>query len=639
MRVLLVHPPLNAEREVTPPLGLCTLASWLRHKQHDVRIVDLDLESKGHPEREAWSLRLLERAVRDFAPEAVGITSMYNNSLQGARLAETVKRVDSSIATIGGGSHFGALGQETLRRLPEMDFVIEGEGEIAFSDLLAALKSGLPVAKIPRLHYRRDGELCRNAPAGLMDLATLPPMWSTLDGVLDLRRYARTVPEETPRRSIYIEAGRGCPFTCTFCATAPFWERKYRVKTPAQIIEEMRFLHEQHGYRGFMLVHDLLTANKQFINAFSDAMMDSRLPVEWMANHRTDIDLHGLLPKMKTAGCWAMFFGIESASARLQKEFRKGLERDDVVATISGLSDLGIASTCSFVIGFPSETREELSSSIGMGAELKLIGAGLVQFHRLRTWPPAPLSRAKLPAEFDLDSLRIEYPFADIAAEDVAVIKDDPEFFAGYFAPFSAAGTFQQLAQMELFFTQAVAIAPLTVAVAGRFIGAGLVDSFCSIFSARGGITRKELEAEASDPLSIWRILRPYLVDMFAACPALEDWQRDLALSVLRYEEQRLKFIHGDGVLLDGIVTSGDNWAAFVVNADITAVFEAFHAGMPITADLARPSAVVLVRHGLDSYRGYTADVTRIGDLSSHPVLAQAARQPMSSGQPVSFAG
>ena len=637
MRVLLVHPPLNADREVTPPLGLCTLASWLRHRKHDVRIVDLDLESKGHPEREVWSRWVLERAVRDFAPEAVGITSMYNNSLQAARLAETVKRVDSSIATIGGGSHFGALGRETLRRLPEMDFVIEGEGETAFSDLLVVLKSGQAVSGVPRLHYRKDGELCRNAPAGLMDLSTLPPMWSTLDGVLDLERYARTAPEGSPRKAIYIEAGRGCPFACSFCATAPFWERKYRVKTPAQIIEEMRFLYEQYGYDGFMLVHDLLTANKQFINAFSDAMMDSRLPVEWMANHRTDIDLHGLLPKMKTAGCWAMFFGIESASTRLQKEIRKGLKRDDVVATISGLSDLGIASTCSFVIGFPTETREELSSSIGMGAELKLIGAGLVQFHRLRTWPPAPLSRANLPAEFDLDSLRIEYPFADIAQEDVAVIKDDPEFFAGYFAPFSAAGTFEQLAQMELFFTQAIAIAPLTVAVAGRFIGTRLTDSFYGAFAARGGITRKELEAEASDPLSICRILRPYLVDLFAADPGMEDWQRDLALSVLRYEEQRLKFIHGDGVLQDGVVAGGDNWAAFVVNADITAVFEAFHAAAPITADLARPSAVVLVRQGLDSYRGYTADVARIGDLSSHPFLAQSARPPMSSSQSISM--
>jgi hypothetical protein len=346
-----------------------------------------------------------------------------------------------------------------------------------------------------------------------------------------------------------------------------------------------------------------------------------------MANHRTDINLRGLLPKMKTAGCWAMFFGIESGSARLQKEMRKGLKRDDVVSTISGLSDLGIASTCSFVIGFPTETAEELSSTVAMAAELKLIGAGLVQFHRLRTWPPAPLSRTQLPSEFDLDSLRIEYPFVDVPQEDVAVIESDPEFFAGYFAPYSKAGTFEQLAQVELFFTQAVAAAPLTVAVAGRLMGKGLVDSFCRMLAVRGGITRKEIEADTSSLLPIWSVVRPYLVDWFAAHSALENWQQELARSVMLYEEQRLKFVNNDGARLDGMAARGENWVAFVSNADITAVFEAMHTGKPLTEDLMRPSAVVLVCHGVNSYRGYTADVSRIGELTSHPFLSKSPIQ------------
>jgi radical SAM superfamily enzyme YgiQ (UPF0313 family) len=627
MRVLLVHPPLNASREVTPPLGLCTLASWLKHQQHEVRILDLDLEVKGLADGEARYEPMLERALRDFAPRAVGITSMYNNSLQAERLAGTVKRVNDSIATIGGGSHFGALGQQTLRRLPEMDFAIEGEGELAFSSLLAALESDRPVSQTPRLHYREDGKLRRSSPAPLMELSALPPMWSTLDGIIDLNRYAQTVPEAAQRRTTYIEAGRGCPYACTFCATAPFWERKYRVKAPEQIIEEMRFLYERYGYNGFMLVHDLLTVDKQFLNAFSEAMMESRLPVEWMANHRTDIDLRGLLPKMKTAGCWAMFFGIESASARLQKEMRKGLKRDGVVSTIGGLADLGIGSTCSFVIGFPTETREELSSTIAMGAELKLIGAGMVQFHRLRTWPPAPLSRAELPSEFDLDSLRIEYPFVDVRQEDVEEIEGDPEFFAGYFAPYSKAGTFAQMAQVELFFTQAVAAAPLTVAVAGRLMGTDLIDSFYLMLATRGGITRKEIEADTSSLLPVWTVLQPYLADWFTAHAALENWQEELVRSVMLYEERRLKFINNDGAPLDGMAASGDNWVAFISNADIAAVFETMHAEQPLTADLVRPSAVVLVCHGANSYRGYTAEVSRIGELSSHPFLAKSPAQ------------
>src|ERR1044072_6925347 len=121
--------------------------------------------------------------------------------------------------------------------------------------------------------------------------------------------------------------------------------------------------------------------------------------------------------------------GVASASARLQKEMRKGLKRECVVSTIRALSDLGIASTCSFVIGFPDETSAELSSTISLGAELKLIGAGMIQFHRLRTWPPAPLSRAAIPASFDVDSLLLEYPFLEVPADDIAAIEKDPAFF------------------------------------------------------------------------------------------------------------------------------------------------------------------------------------------------------------------
>src|ERR1044072_8586702 len=120
MRVLLLHPPLNASREVTPPLGLCTLAAWLKQDDHEVRILDLDLEVKGRPDGQQIYLDLLARAVADFSPQAVGITSMYNNSLQADRMARTIKKCDPSIVTIGGGSHFGALGLPARRRIPEL---------------------------------------------------------------------------------------------------------------------------------------------------------------------------------------------------------------------------------------------------------------------------------------------------------------------------------------------------------------------------------------------------------------------------------------------------------------------------------------------------------------------------------------
>jgi hypothetical protein len=345
-----------------------------------------------------------------------------------------------------------------------------------------------------------------------------------------------------------------------------------------------------------------------------------------MANHRTDINLHGLLPKMKTAGCWAMFFGVESASARLQKEMHKGLKREGVVSTIRALSDLGIASTCSFVMGFPDETSEELSSTIRMGAELKLIGAGMIQFHRLRTWPPAPLSRIMLPSKFDLDSLRIEYPFLDVPQDDVVAIEKDPEFFAGYFAPYTQAGTFAQLADVELFFTQAVAAAPLTIAVLGRVMDASLIESFYAVVSRRGAITREDVEADTTSLLPIWVLLRPFLEEWVTEHPALETWERELVRGVMAYEEHRLRFVNGADVTRDeGIAALGDHWSAFFSNVDIAAVFDAMQTDQPLTPALVQDSAVVLVRHEMNSYRAYATDVSQLADLANHPFLLEAA--------------
>jgi radical SAM superfamily enzyme YgiQ (UPF0313 family) len=155
MRVLLAQPPLQPGHEVTPPLGLCTLASWLQSSGHEIRILDLDLQGKsgpGPPERTCSDF--LARSIADFDPAVVGVTSMYNNSLQAQRLLQLAKQASSAIVTVSGGSHFGALGIQSLRRIPELDYVIEGEAELAFASLLEALEQQREVSQIPRLCYR-----------------------------------------------------------------------------------------------------------------------------------------------------------------------------------------------------------------------------------------------------------------------------------------------------------------------------------------------------------------------------------------------------------------------------------------------------------------------------------------------------
>jgi len=124
MRVLLAHPPLTPAGEVSPPLGLCTLASWLRTHGHTVRVVDLDLEVTSCDRPATAYVDVFATAMRSFAPQVVGVTSMYSNSLQAEQLLRTAKSVDPLARTVAGGSHFGAMGALSLRRIPQLDYVI-----------------------------------------------------------------------------------------------------------------------------------------------------------------------------------------------------------------------------------------------------------------------------------------------------------------------------------------------------------------------------------------------------------------------------------------------------------------------------------------------------------------------------------
>ena len=616
MRILLVHPPLSPNSEITPPLGLCTLASWLLHLGHEVRIVDLDLEIKDSSKTKgAGYVQLFKRHVKDFVPQVVGITSMYNNSLQAECLMRAIKEIDPSVITVAGGSHFGALGRRSLERIPELDFVIEGEGEQSFGLLLAALDSKESLSNIPRLCYRVDREIVCNKPGQLLDLSNLPVVWPALAESIDLAAYTATIAEGSPRRAIYIEAGRGCPFACSFCATAPFWQRKYRVKPVLQIVEEIRFLYERYCYDSFILVHDLLTVDKEFIFEFSDAMFEARLPVEWMANHRTDLKLHGLLPKMKASGCWKLFLGVESASAQVQKEMHKNLVMDDVVATIRELDDHGISATCSFVMGFPNESSEALSQTLNMGARLKLFGVEIVQFHRLRTWPPAPLAKSCLPAEFDLDSLRIEYPFVNIPDDDIAAIKSDPEFFAGYFAPVSKAGSFAQLAQVEMFFDFAVALVPLTIAGLASLLGDDLVKSYYEVLSECEDIKREELEFGGTRLFQNWLVIEPMVRRWISKQSHLETWKYELLTGLLAYESKRLEFLSDGELPLREGLSSNSNWVAFEATVNINGIVEALREGYQLTPGLNEPKAFMIIRKPEDTFDAYQMDSSLAPEL------------------------
>ena len=609
MNVLLVQPPLTMASEVSPPLGLCMLAAHVRRAGHRVRILDLDLEDKLAPAPGAAYRDRFVDVLRDERPAVVGFTSMFNNSLHAERLIGAAKRFDDRIVTVAGGSHFGALPRRSLERIPELDFVVRGEGETAFAELLGALEGSADANAVPGVCLRGADGVVENAAGPLLDLALVPPVWSSLGETVDLTRYAATIPAGV-RRAIYTEAGRGCPFSCSFCATAPFWHRRYRVRPAAAIVAEMRELYETHGYDTFMLVHDLLTADKRFVDGFCDAMFEANLPVEWTANHRADIALGDLAGKMRRGGCTSVFMGIESASERIQSEVRKGLTREEITTTVRTLRDVGITSTCSFIIGFPSESAHDLSATIALGCELKMLGAEPVQFHRLRMWPPAPLTMLGLSAAFDPDALRLEYPAADIPPGDYAIVEADPAFFAGYFTTHSTAGSAFQLAQLELFCSRAIATIPLCLGALAALYGDDVAHAFYRALDLHGPLSREDLDSAAHVLARLVPFVHGWIED-----GDLAPWQRALVAGVLDYERARGCFISGGGLDGTDVVAAGAGWTAFATAVDVGELVERLASGAPLSGELVRDGCVALTRADGGTVRGFVVSAAATARL------------------------
>jgi radical SAM superfamily enzyme YgiQ (UPF0313 family) len=588
--------------EVTPPLGICSLAGWVKYHGHVANILDFDLELKTLKEKDRFHKieSSLVECIKSFKPDVICVTSMYSNSLYAEFIIKQVKEIDPGIVTVAGGSHFGAQGILSLKRIPQLDYVLQGESETALLELLDFIKTGDDILQVRNLVYRDSSGIHVTAKAELIDLSVLPNTWTEIQNIIDIQRYVDTIPVNSDRKIMYVEAGRGCPFNCSFCATAPFWSRKYRVKKPELIIDEIEFLHTVFGYNSFVLIHDLLPVNKKFISDLCEKMTQKKIPVEWMMNSRTDIDLTGYLPKLRAAGCWKFFYGIESSSERIQEVISKHLDRKETIDCLKTNLEHGIASTCSFVIGFPDESAAEISKSIKLAALCKMNGAETVQFHRLRLFPPSKLSTENLETEFDLDSLRIEYPFIDINPAEINEIEKDAVFFMGYHSPKSLAGSKEQLAQLEMFFHHSIALMPITIALCCEFYKDDLVNAFYDAIKVRGFLNREDIEWQTNDLFRNWEAIRPLVHTMVMNCGEIPFWRSRVLQSVFKYENSRLQFCinHSLSREFDDLIDKGNNWVAVFSDADIFSLVTAIKDEKEITEDYLAPCIVVMSSKG-----------------------------------------
>src|SRR5262245_24821650 len=254
MRVALIRTYQRMTRDqIAHPLGIMALDAWLRRSaRHEVDLYDMRLKQET-PEQ------ILDR-VLPSKPDLIGLSALTIEKDTIHRLTGLIKaKAPATIVVVGGP--YATSSRRTLLRDRCIDFVVAGEGEITFEELLDHLDSGSDVSEVPGLLYHR-GEEIHETPARLpiADLDALPiPSWDRID----MAAYDRCESIERftglPWAAFYTS--RGCPFRCTYCHDV--FGKKFRARTAGRVIEEMELLHDRYGVREFHFYDDIFNFRKE----------------------------------------------------------------------------------------------------------------------------------------------------------------------------------------------------------------------------------------------------------------------------------------------------------------------------------------------------------------------------------------
>jgi radical SAM superfamily enzyme YgiQ (UPF0313 family) len=409
------------------PVGILSLAAVLEARGLQPEVVDLN--------RVYYSW--LQSKQTDFCPFAGEYFASQNFDLFGfstvcssypltLRIATEVKRTHPESVVALGGPQASVVDVATMRAFPAIDLVVRGEAEHTLPDLVAALSERRSLEGIPGLTFRRheDGEIVRNPDAPLiLDLDTLPfPAFHLFPDVEHCRHFP-------------LELGRGCPFSCTFCSTNDFFRRRFRLKSPEQMISDMRRVKQTYSISSFELVHDMFTVDRKRVVEFCEALIASNENFTWGCSARTDCIDEELIALMARAGCRGIFFGIETGSARMQKVIDKGLELDDSKARVHSCDKYKINTAVSLMAGFPDETIDDLRQTAGFFVDSLRYDHADPQLSILAPLADTPITRQHKDAlVLNDDAADMSYRGWQQAQEDHALIAEHPEIFSSFYS-------------------------------------------------------------------------------------------------------------------------------------------------------------------------------------------------------------
>jgi len=364
MKVLLVNPPtinhiksvlpevIEEERGFNPPLGLLYLAGYIQKFSPSVNLKISDFQA------EKSDYKKIEEVIKKFFPDVIGITVMSFNLIDAYEIAKIAKKINPNIKIAMGGPHVNIFGEETLA-LGEVDFIVLGEGEKIFNELINNLDDTKKLKTILGLIFRDDANNIINT--GLPKLiANLDDIPLPARNLIDNNRYSSIL--GTSKLVTTMITSRGCPYKCLFC-DRPHLGKIFRARSAQSVVEEIEDC-LKYGIKEILMYDDTFTINKQRVLDICDLIIQKKLDIKWDIRARVNTVDEEILKKLKKAGCVRIHYGVESGTQKILDTLRKGITLKQIEDAFALTKKIGIETLAYFMIGNPGETKNDIKETI-----------------------------------------------------------------------------------------------------------------------------------------------------------------------------------------------------------------------------------------------------------------------------------
>ena len=347
---------IDEERGFNPPLGLLYIAAYLeQYTDHHVEVLDTQVEELSYPQ--------LQKIIAEKTPDIVGITAMTFTLIDVLKTIQCVKEIDRNIPIVLGGPHPHIYPQETVE-LPGVDYVVLGEGEIVFTQLIETIGDRKALKKIPGIVFKENGEIVNTGMSPFIEYLDQLPFPARQ--LTPYQKYSSLLAKRMPVTTMFTS--RGCPYRCAFC-DRPNLGKKFRAHSARYVVDEMEACIDL-GIHEFLIYDDTFTIHKQRVVEICDEILKRKLDISWDIRARIDTVSEEMLRKLKNAGCERIHYGVEAGTEKILKILNKGITLEQVWQVFRMTKKVGISTLGYFMIGAPMETREDILQTIAFARKL-----------------------------------------------------------------------------------------------------------------------------------------------------------------------------------------------------------------------------------------------------------------------------